>query len=234
MIYVDWNCDVLKIHETIAQPIQNAVPDTLLYLRRNGIYRVCLTPTYFHTEMSVALFFVWRDMAYKTVESLFPEDVKVRLETSVMLAPNLHQCSALKKLLLSKRHYLMLRMPQHYEDWMDYELNRLLYHTKFNKLLFSSFENCIAHYSEEQTQRLMRIRNAAFQFSYSALSDPAVCEIIHQLLSKKQIILLGSGIDSVAKSKQFSLSEALSAAQKHLTEAEIERILLQTKYFWTK
>ena len=234
MIYVDWDCNILKIYETITQPIQNDVPDTLLYLRRNGIHRVCFTPTYFHTEMSVALFFVWRDMAYKTVEALFPQDVSVRLETSVMLAPNLHQCNSLKKLLLSKRHYLMLRMPQYYKEWMDYELNRLLYHTKFNKLLFSSFEICVAHYSEEQLQRLMRIRYAAFQFSYASLADPVVCRVIRELLHQKQIVLLGSGISSVDHAQQFSLSEVLSRARNHLTDSELERVLLQTKFFWTK
>jgi hypothetical protein len=72
-----------------------------------------------------------------------------------------------------------------YADWIDFELNRLLYRAHFKRLLFTSFDICINLYPGDVLEKLMRIPHSVFQFHYHALADADARAFYGQAFAKQ-------------------------------------------------
>lgn len=229
---VDWNCQLMPdMHGTIMRPEMSA--EVIRFLsERFGIRRYCAMPTFDATQQSVPQHLIERDRSLlRLKDQQLPRGIQIKAFTRVRLTQGISDEPGLSRLRIPGTDYLSLFLPlQPYADWMDLELNRLLYHRGFD-LLLTSFELCPILYSKEILHRLLRVERAAFQFSYRSLSEKTICQMIAQLLMQGRIVLLGTGIDCIEKAGRYEWEYYLSCARKNLTSVLFEQLLIQNHAF---
>ena len=186
------------------------------------------------TLESVGAHLLRRKRLTETLQSYNLSNHKFHVATRVALTPDLYEASDLEKLLFSKENLLCLRLPvSSYEDWMDLEINRLLYKRKL-RLCFTSFELALILYPPEVIEKLMRIRGAVFQVNFRALAEERVCEVVQKLIKQNTHVLLGSGIDSPDKIWYYEFDYYMEAAREKLSPDSFMTLLRNNRLFWRK
>ncbi len=232
--YIDWNCHLLSgMREGIST--QQESIEALSVLHNHGIEQVCFMPDFSPSVEPISHFLLRRDLAFERLKPHLPTGMKARLTARVQMEPGLHLVEGLDRLCFTKQGYLALRMPiAEYADWIDFEINRLLYRAHFKRLLFTSFDTCVLMYPTEILEKLMRIPHAVFQFHYQSLTDADARAVMVKLLRNNQTVLLGSEITTLGKTYFFDLPYYIEAAHKAMSVADIQTILRQNLYFWRK
>lgn len=232
--YVDWNCKLLPSSRVSDRTVSNAI-ETMQYLyQRDGFSKFCIVSEYTGTEGSIPAYLVLRNRAERELRERLPKHLKLRVESTVQLSPDLHTLDGLECLCRKNTNRLALTLPlSPYADWMESELNRLLYRSHF-QLLFLSFELPVLFYPEDLLQRLMRIPNAVYQFGYRSLSDARVLKQIRRLLHihSRAPILLGTSVSSVSKASFHETSYYLEQAARGLSPSEYQLLLHCGRAFW--
>ena len=232
---VDWNCRLLPAMRGLVADSKEAVDSMRLLNERFGFTHFQCSPEYDCTREPVSVFLI----RYRRAVEGFQADhaVKtfhVRFQPIVMLAQNLYLTEGLDKLLIKHGGYLPLHLPiADYDDWIDYELNRLLYKCKFN-LWFSSFEQCVLLYPPDIIEKLIHIKGAIYQFAFKSLTNPKVIRVIKMLVKANKTVLLGTAVDCLERAYQFDYPFYEQQASSLLTPAVYQTILRQNRYFWTK
>lgn len=218
--FVDWSCGLLpRMRGCIETPEEAALAISLLYTRQ-GFNRFFATPTYDSEREPVSHFLLRRDRAKEELAVLLPRGCRLAAGASVLLNPSLHEVDGLERLLLPNGR-LPISLPlTEYGDWIDLELNRLLYRRKY-KLLFLSMERSVALYPADFIERLLRIENAIFGFHFRALTDPDCCRVITALLHRNRTVLLGTGVDSVDACYAYDRSCYLDRTHLHPTDLQV-------------
>ena len=164
-----------------------------------------MMPRYDKAESPIA-FCLRRDRVLEKLCEQLPKELVLKPSCAVLFSKGLYETAYLERLFISRSHRLLpVEMPLSlYEDWMDEELNRLLY-VRHCKPFFLSFERYIVLYPKEIVQKLMRITGACFQFSFSSLDDESTCAVILQLLRQGSSVCFGSGINSLQKVQSMEL-----------------------------
>ena len=216
-------------------PLESA--QSLCYLSKTyGISRFCMMPIFDCVESSVPIFLLKRT---KALEQLCCNDLGVskadlRLGATVLLRPSLWETQGLSKLTLNKPGLLPIRFPLGvYEEWMDLELNRLLYKCHY-QLLFTSFEVPTLLFSQETIEKLLRIQNAVFQFNYRALARPTIRDLIKRMLQQQIPVLLGTGLNNLNEAHYYELEYYLNCAKNELTPSEFQKLLTWNQIYWKK
>ena len=234
MTYADWNCQLLpQIRAGVSTPQETL--EALSVLQRYGIDHFCFMPEFSHVLEPVSRFLLRRDRAAEHLRSLLPPRVKVRVAASVRMETGLHLTEGLDRLCFTKQGHLALKMPiADYADWIDFEINRLLYRVHFTRLLFTSFDRCMVMYPTDILDKLMRIPHAVFQFHYHALADADARSLMVKLLRQNQTVLLGSEVNTLGKTYFFDFPYYLESAKKYMSVADFQTILRQNQNFWRK
>lgn len=232
---VDWNCRLLPAMRGLVADSIEAITTMQLLFERYGFTHFQLSPEYDCTREPVSVFLI---RYHKAVEKLQANpSIKafhIQYHPIVMLAQNLHLTEGLKKLLIKQGNYLALHLPiSDYADWIDFEINRLLYKRKF-KLWFTSFEQCVLLYPPEIIEKLIQIKGAVFQFAFKSLTNPKVIRVIRALVKANRTVLLGTAVDCLERAYQFDYPFYEQQASSLLTPAVYQTILRQNRYFWTK
>lgn len=232
--YVDWNCHFLSGMREGTQTPQETL-EALSVLRQHGIEQFCFMPDYTPSLEPVSRFLLRRDLAYQRLLPNIPRGIKTRIAARVQMESGLHLVEHLDRLCFTDLGYLALKMPIcDYADWIDFELNRLLYRARFKRLLFTSFDICINLYPGDVLEKLMRIPHSVFQFHYHALADSDARAFMVKLLRNNQTVLLGSEINTLGKAYFFEFSHYVESASQHMTVADFQTILRQNQIFWRK
>ncbi len=227
----DWNCRCMPaMRERLSKPEETL--EVLHFLnRRYGFSGFCMMPDYDAAREPVSVFLLRLSHSQELMSSLGSIPYQIRFAPRALLIPNLHLCEGLEQ-LISFGSYLPLHLPaSSYADYIDYELNRLLYKRKL-KLFFTSFELATLFYPWEIIEKLMHIPNAVFQFGYSALSDPTAVRAMKLLLQQNGILLLGTSTDCLARAYRQALSDCEKPATEVLSVAGYQKVLLNSRRFW--
>ena len=196
---------------------------------RFGFDRFYLSFDYCADRESVTAFRLRTDRAVSALRKNLPRTVRLIPMAALQLSPALSQNAELERLRLADSGYLPLALPLiSYADWIDTELNRLLYKRHLSPL-FLSFELCTVLYPPDVIEKLTRIGNAAFQFGYKSLCDPAVCKIISTLLRRGNPVLLGTSANTPEKVNAFDLAYYRECAFRHLKSADYRSLLEQSR-----
>ena len=196
--------------------------------------RHCVMSEYDASVESVGAYLLRHKRLVESLRSLAISDHKLCFATRVLLTPGLYETSALEKLLFSKEKLLCLKLPvSSYEDWMDLEINHLLYKRKL-RLCFTSFELPIILYPYEVIEKLMRIQGAVFQVNFRALAEPKICEVVQRLIKQNTHVLLGCGIDSMDKIWYYEFDYYLDAACQMLSRDTFMTLMRNNRLFWRK
>lgn len=229
--FVDWSCGILPLMRgCIETPEEGAQAISLLHTRL-GFNRFLATPTYDSQREPVSHFLLRRDRAAEDLCALIPKQCKLALGAGVVLNPSLHKVDGLEKLLVGRGRLPIVLPLTEYDDWIDLELNRLLYRRKY-KLLFLSMERSIALYPADCIEKLLRIEYAIFQFNFRALTDPACCRVIQTLLQRNRTVLLGTGIDSIDTC--YAYDGACYLEKSDLHPADLQVLLRSSNTAWQR
>ena len=228
----DWNCRLLPgglFPELSAS--QNA--DAIKWLQsRYHFSRFCMMADYDCKKESVTEFILKRDRALRLLRDALPENTKLIAAGSALLVTDLSTVAELDRLTLPSGRFLPLSMPiGAYADWMDTELNRLLYKRHLSPL-FLSFERCILLYSPEIVKKLLRVPHAAFQFGFHTLADPKITRVMSALLEKRTTVLLGSGLGAPQKLSTFDFDYYREQAKVNLDVADIQQLFHISHVFY--
>ena len=222
--YIDWNSK-LPLHTSYTE-----TAEALLFMHEHfRIKRVCFMQDYDERINSVAAFRIRREKALKDLSEILPSSLKISYHAAVHLTKELSSCAELHRLTITKQKLLPLLLPmESYADWIDLELNRLLYKNRISPL-FLSFELYPILYPEEALQRLLRIPNAAYQFNYRAFTVPSQARMISSLLQRGATVLLGTGCTSAQKVFCYEFEHYLALAKESLTASEYTTLLKNAK-----
>ena len=232
MNYVDWSCRMLPKLNTELLDAKQAADAIKEISVRFGFSHLAMVAEYDCVQESVPLFLLRANSSFQKLRAELGKTVSIKPFYRAILLPGLYETADLDRLLLPHTKLLPICFPiGTYQDWMDLEINRLLYKKKY-RLLFTSFELAILFFSIEQIHKLMRISGAVFQFNYKALTDPAVCQIIKLLLDQDATVLLGSSLTSPEKAYFYDLDFYLQEVQKLLPSRSYRKLLAQNQAFW--
>ena len=226
--YIDWCCDLLpkNCNESLVKDSVIALQELSL---RFGINRFAMVSEYDCTRESIPVFLLRTQSAYNALLKQLDPSFRADLLTTAILSPGLYETEHLDRLLFSSLSLLPIRFPiSTYQEWMDLELNHLLYKKKY-RLLFTSFELAIVLFPEDTIKKLMRISGAVFQFNYKALTDPRVCRIIEKLLEQKSKVLLGTSLTTLEKVYFYEFEHYLATANQQLSPTAF-RLLITNNY----
>lgn len=232
-LLVDWCCRLLPRMRGEAEG-EAACANALLHLyEKHGFNRFLMTPTFDAELEPISHFLLRRSGAAERLTPLLPRAVQLRLGAAVELTPSLSSCEDLERLTL-RGNLLPLSLPlAEYADWIDLELNRLLYRRKC-RLLLLSFERALVLYPQDVIDRLLRIEGAIPQFSFRSLTDPSVCRVIRSLLRQNRTVLLGTSVTSLGTAYAYTLDEPISDSRTMLHEADLQTLLRVSNAFWHK
>jgi len=232
-VYTDWNCRLLPMmSDQVTDPRETAEALTLLR-DRFGLKRFYMMPEFDCQTESVPMFLLKRERAKQELSSLLPEDVRVDFAATSLLLPNLSKAPMLHKLRIPRTNDLAIRFsPFDDETKVAPELNRMLYHTPYRVLLMA-FEQCVSRFSPETVNRLLTVPNVAFQFHFSALEDPIVCKLLHEMVRKNKTVFFGTGIKSLGKACYYEFDHYVSLAKNEFSDYERD-VLFFPKQFPTK
>ena len=240
--YIDWNCHLLPgIHETLTDFDESASAMRYMYSYQQ-IRTFSLMPTFWPFRDSVSIFTLKRDRMLqglvRSLEKSFTDDpifneqpprqpIRLLCGACVAIEQGCHTVDRLDKLTVSFNgvRYLPIILPvSDFADWIDYEINRLLYRAGL-KLWFTSFELACMFYPDEIIQKLCRISGAVFQFGYRSLEDVSVRRVIKILLHNRATVLLGTSLDRLEKSYRYDLAYSLELAKTDFTPKEFQTLL---------
>lgn len=231
--WIDWNCRLLPGMREGTESAEEAIALLRKLKEDSGILRFCMMPQFDPAQESVRAFLLRRQNAKERLMEALPEKIYIRVCAAMLLSEGCSELQGLEKLTLLPG-LLPLRPPiAAWTDWMDKEMNHLLFRRRLTPL-FLSFELSTILYSNEIVLKMMRIPNAAFQFSFRSLTDPAVCRIIHTLLQENHTVLLGSGIRHQQKAEDYDIAHYLFRAEDHLSPADRNTLLNSNISFWKK
>ncbi len=222
--YIDWNCHLISgCHEFMTDSDEAASALSYLCTERN-IQTFCMMPSFYPSVDSVAHFIIRRDRSVSALLRAYSANPTLQLLSgaSVALEPNLYLTEHLPKLTIKIQnfHYLPIQLPiAEFEDWIDLEINRLLYRGKY-QLLFLSFDLLCMFYPMENIKKFMRISNAVFQFNYRSLENPMIRKIISSLIQNNATVLLGTSLNRKEKIYHYDIPYYLKIAEEAFSSAE--------------
>lgn len=231
---IDWNCKLLAdLHEIKHAPAASLA--ALSYLQSKFDLRAfCFAPTFRSSSDSVAAFLLRRD---KTVSEIldcsqstapsFSKPIRLLCGSSVLLEKDLHETLHLHRLAVpfDVHAYLPIVLPMSsYADWIDLELNRLLYRRGM-KLMFLSFEIACIFYPTEVLERLIRIDDAIFQFNYASVENPAIRSIIKKLIAQSKTVIFGTSLNAIDKIYHYELDWYLACIKRDFLDFEAASLL---------
>ncbi len=205
-----------------------------LLFEKHGVTHYHLMPLFDCTEDTVSSFLLKRHQAISKLQKTdrFSKLVNLHFGATAELHPGLWQTDELEKLCYGSAQMLSLRFPLGpYQDWMDQELNHLLYHGGYS-LLFTSFELPLLFFERDTIERLLRIQGAVFHFNYRSLLQPQVQETVKKLLAKHTPVLFGTNLSSMEKTCYYEMDHYLNTARGFLTPYEYQYLWEQNHVFW--
>lgn len=222
---VDACCQLLhSMGGRIANPRMTAETMQLL-CDRFSVRRFCMMPLYNAEEETVKHFLSRRRAAIEDLRPQLPKGLHTDILARVLLSPALYQTEDLDRLVVLKSRYLPIFLPLiPYAEWMEEEINHLLYKAGMD-LLFTSFELYTVLYPKDFLERMLRVQYAAYQFNYRSLADPAHCAIMSRLLMQGKRVFLGCSLDGPEKAYAYEMDYYLECGKRHLPSVLFRELL---------
>ncbi len=235
--HLDWNCGLYpRGLDGMVAPSYPGLYDGLTVLRdRFNIKRFCFSAVYDPGFESVNAHLLRRDRTEKKVQELLAgTKIKMKMMSVVPIAPNLGHVPDLDCLYMFGGTHLPIVLPLYGMcDWLDLELNSLLYKYK-HKLFFTSFDRTFDVYPREFVEKCIRIPKAVFQISFQSLSNKSFAYMVRAALREKIPFLLGSELQTGASACFYEFDYYMQKAEQYLSREALERLLELNYQYWLK
>lgn len=229
--WIDHNCQLLP-SATNGIVTAAACIDALTLLRdQHQFSGFRLTATYDLYREPISVFLLRQSKLVKEISEIAPKTLNISFATQARLYEGLSSENGIELLSFPRHGYLPIFLPlSSCEDWIDLEINRLLYQNGF-RLLFMNFELYLILYPDQVIEKLLRIPSAAYQFNYKSLCQGHVCKVIKELLQKKVPVLLGTALNQTDKIYFYEQKTYLEAARLTFSPIEYQQLLYWNHHF---
>lgn len=224
-LQTDWNCHLLPMMgEWIASPSDTMEALWRLHAR-TGIRRFCMMAEFDPMRESLPCFLIERNRAVREVRQLLPDGYRIITGGYVRFRQDVSTIPGLSRLCLPQTRLLPVLLPWNgFPQELAVEWNRMLYHMPFQLLLMEA-DHFLLSYPKDSAERLLRLRSAAYQFSFLSLRDPAVRKAIRFLLNREATVLLGSGVNSPGAAAYYDFRTAADAAIAEFGEKQFAELM---------
>ena len=187
-------CD--KANDTIylQEKIQNdldvldkcSIHKLVCYIRHNDDHNVKITLERINS---------FRCFIDQLVSSETLKKFKIHIYPKLYLSTDSPYIKNISKLAVGDRKRIFLELPLLPQpDFPDEALNKILYNCHLIPV-FTDFQNYNIFYSKDLIDKLIRIHNAAFQFSINKINNLDNLDIIKRIIRNGNTVLLGTSAD---------------------------------------
>lgn len=230
---IDWNCGLLSsIRVDVPGSECEAVQALQFMASEHSVTRFCMMPLFDARKEPVSVFLLKRAAYIERLSKVIPKNLSVKYSSKVLLCKGLSQVPDLEKLSVPMGGYLPLMLPiVSYEDWIDQELNQLLYKRKL-KLLLLSCELYTNIYPSEIMEKLLRMPNTVFLFHYRVFSDPKLSKLVLNMCKLDRPVIFGTDVICLYKAWNFPVTLYRNQATSLLSAAEIQKSDHFSRMLW--
>lgn len=222
---IDWNCHLLPLMgEWICAP--SDAREALIRLNaRTGIRRFCMMAELDCEHDSLPCFLIERDRAVRELRAVLPDGFRIIPGGYIRLRPGVSGIRNLSRLFLPQNGMLPVLLPWNGMTAEDaVEWNRILYHVTATPLIMEA-EHFLTGYKREDAERLMQLKNVAYQFNYLSLADPKLRAAIQSIAGRGATVLFGTGVASPGAAAFYDFESAVAAASKSIGQDACERLM---------
>ena len=178
MSRLDFNALIVSNHRLHAESLR----DTMFFFHALGIQTMILTVRY-HRERHTITDFSERMRKLKAdIRKIRPRGMKLIVCPEVSLTEGIADDPALSRLTANRSEYLFVNLPLfHCDDWMDTDLNRILFQ-KHCRPIFTGFESNMKTYSSEQLERLIHSHSFIGCFDVNYLTSLSAHEPLTRMI----------------------------------------------------
>lgn len=120
---------------------------------------------------------------------------KIYIYPKLFLSANSPYIKNISKLTVRDHNRIFLELPLLPQpEYIDEALNKILYNCRLIPA-FTDFQNYNIIYSKNLIDKLIRIHNAAFQFSINKINNTDNIELVKRIINNGNTVLLGTGVD---------------------------------------
>ena len=135
----------------------------------------------------------------------------------------------IRELAVSKTNYIFIELPLIEQDHVPLAINKILYQCKLIPI-FTEFHTCTALYDLTEVNKLINIKNAAFQFSLKSAVLPNNISHIKRILRNGNTVLIGSSCDH-SNFNKVELKKNLTMLQKLLGNDYYMTLVMRARSF---
>ncbi len=229
---IDWNCKLLPFENDPCTTAADAAYALELLHDQFGFSKFLMMSEWSMDHESIRAHQIRCAAMQNALSTTLAKTRKLKYATAAHLLPDLSKEIGLERLTLGAQRYLPILLPiSAYEEWIDTELNALLYQRHF-QLMFLSFDYAAILYPQSILEKLMRIPHAIYQFSIKSLEISTICDLVRTLLRKNATVVLGTGVAHPQKLTEYRAEQIEAAALCHLSKAELQTLLRGGRTFW--
>ncbi len=234
--FTDWNCGLLPNGLELLGKARDAALGLRILSERTGISRFCFLPAFDPHEESLVTFLQRRDDAVHALSPLLPADFRLIPSARILLPSNgiLPDDPKLKKLCIPKTNCL----PVTFFLWdspiaVENRIAGLVHHSAYS-ILLPSAERILSIFPKDVSERIFRLPNVTYQFSYASLADEQTRGLLRHLMNRKAHVLFGSSVQTPAEAARFDLPYYLEIAKNHFNSIEYETLFFSDRLILQK
>lgn len=138
----------------------------------------------------------------------------------------------ISSLAVRNTNYILLELPiMANPDHVPEALNKILYNCHLTPI-FSEFQIPLKLYPFSEIEKMIRIKNAMFQFNIKSLSDPDVIKIIRKIVSNEKVVLFGTSCDHLSLNIK-DISSKIEKFRDEISDATYRNIVISAKKQFT-
>ena len=157
--------------------------------------------------------------------------ISVRFVPKVFLTKDVPYINRISSLALGSSNYIFLELPLIGDySYIPEALNKILYNCRLIPI-FTEFKAISALYPYSEVEKMIRIKNAAFQINIKALADEKIFRIINKILANGNTVLFGTNSShSTLNIKEIVCN--IEKFRKHISDESYRNIVISARNFF--
>ena len=154
--------------------------------------------------------------------------ISVRFIPKLYLSQDAPFIKNISSLTIKGTNYILLELPfTIHQNYVPEALNKILYNCNLSPI-FSDFHMALKLYPFSEIEKMIRIKNAMFQFNIKSLPDPDVIKIIRKITSNGNIVLFGTNCDHFSLNIK-EMSNIIEVFRSKISDTTYRNIVISAK-----
>lgn len=237
----DYNCRIFDISkfdilssrdsDVFSIELEKAKNDILL-LTKNG-FHTFYCPIRYNDNFSVAHTKRSLTKLKKLYLNALPRGcgkISINFVPKLYLSKDAPYVKSISSLAIKNTNFVFVELPLTVNpEYIPEALNKLLYSCKLS-LIFTEFQSYLPLYDPLEIEKMLRIKNSAFQFNIKNSFEPQNIKIIKKILKNNNTVLLGTGCTHDYLNIK-EIKTGIEKLKKAIGEKTFLEIILKAKRF---